>query len=130
VLWGGGEAPLADAVVHASSAAALRAPETGVGDLLALSARASLMVSGDTGPVHIAAALKTPIVGVYGPTWPERNGPWDPDDVVVSRAETCECHHKRECRRGLAAMCLNEIHIDEVKDAVDLRLSRPAGVRA
>jgi lipopolysaccharide heptosyltransferase I len=130
VLWGGGEAPLADAVVHASSAAAVRAPETGLGDLLALSARASLMVSGDTGPVHIAAALGTPIVGLYGPTRPERNGPWDPHDVVVSQAETCECHHKRECRRGLAAMCLNEIHIDDVKDAVDLRLSRPARVRA
>jgi heptosyltransferase I len=130
VLWGGGEAELADAVVQSSSAAAVRAPATNLGDLLALSARASLMVSGDTGPVHIAAALGTPIVGLYGPTRPERNGPWDPQDVVVSRADTCECHHKRECRRGLAAMCLNEIHIEDVKDAVDLRLSRPSEGRA
>jgi heptosyltransferase-1 len=127
VLWGAGEAPLADAVAHASSAAAERAPETSIGDILALSARASLMVSGDTGPVHIAAALKTPIVGLYGPTRPERNGPWDPSDVVVSRAETCECHHKRECRRGAAAMCLNEIHIEEVKSAIDRRLARVEG---
>jgi lipopolysaccharide heptosyltransferase I len=130
VLWGAGEAPLADAVVHASSAAAVRAPETSLGDLLALCARTSLMLSGDTGPVHIAAALQTPIVGLYGPTRPARNGPWDPRDVVVSRAGTCECFHKRECRRGQAAMCLNEIPIDEVKDAVDLRLSRLAGARA
>jgi heptosyltransferase I len=123
VLWGAGEAPLADAVVHASSAAAVRAPETSLGDVLALCARASLMVSGDTGPVHIAAALRTPVVGLYGPTWPERNGPWDPADVVVSRADACECHHKRECRRSADAMCINEITIDEVKDAVDERLA-------
>ena len=126
VLWGGDEAPLADAVVHGSSAAAVRAPVTTLGDLLALSARAALMVSGDTGPVHIAAAMRTPIVGLYGPTWPERNGPWDADDIVVSRAEACECHHKRECRRGAAEMCLNEISIESVKDAVDLRLQRAA----
>ena len=130
VLWGGGETELADAVVQSSSAAAVRAPATSLGDLLALSTRAALMVSGDTGPVHIAAALGTPIVGLYGPTRPERNGPWDPQDVVVSRAETCECHHKRECRRGAAAMCLNEIYIEDVKGAVDLRLSRRAEVRA
>ena len=43
------------------------------------------MVSGDTGPTHIAAAVGTPIVGIYGPTRPARNGPWSPDDVTVSR---------------------------------------------
>jgi heptosyltransferase-1 len=123
VLWGGGEAPLADAVVAASEGAASRAPETSLGDLLALSSRAALMVSGDTGPVHIAAAMKTPIVGLYGPTWPERNGPWDSRDIVVSRAGTCECHHKRQCHRA-GTMCINEITVDEVTAAVSERLSR------
>lgn len=130
VLWGADEAPLADAVVHGSSAAAVRAPKTNLGDLLALSATASMVVSGDTGPLHIAAAMGAPIVGLYGPTWPERNGPWDADDIVVSRANACECHHKRECRRGAADMCLNEITIESVKDAVDLRLQRVARGRA
>ena len=37
---------------------------------------------GDTGPLHIAAAAGTPIVAIFGPTDPDRNGPWDPDDVV------------------------------------------------
>lgn len=123
VLWGGDEVPLADAVVAGSGGAAARAPETSLGDLLALSSRAALMVSGDTGPVHIAAAMKTPIVGLYGPTWPERNGPWEPRDIVVSRAPTCECHHKRRCRRA-ATMCINEITVDEVVAAVSARLDR------
>ena len=128
VLWGGGEMPLADAVVAASQGAAVRAPETKIGDLLALSARASLMVSGDTGPLHIAAAVGTPIVGLYGPTWPERNGPWRSDDVVVSRAAECDCHHKRRCRRDAARtgsesrMCLNEVAVGEVIAAVDRRM--------
>jgi lipopolysaccharide heptosyltransferase I len=130
VLWGGDEADLADAVAAASNGAAVRAPATSLGDLLALSARARLMVSGDTGPIHIAAALKTPIVGLYGPTWPERNGPWDPRDVVVSRAAACVCHHKRRCQRGVppgghveAVMCISEITVDEVVAAVSQRLN-------
>ena len=60
VLWGPGEAPLAHAVVEASEGAATVAPPTTVVDLLALSRAASLMVSGDTGPLHIAAAAGTP----------------------------------------------------------------------
>ena len=126
VLWGSDEAALADAVVAASDGAAARAPETSLGDLLAASSCAALMVSGDTGPVHLAAAMKTPIVGLYGPTWPERNGPWDPRDAIVSRAARCECHHKRQCRRGAARMCINEITVDEVQAAVDRRLERAA----
>ena len=122
VLWGAREAPLADAVVSASDGAASRAPETSLADLLALSRHAALMISGDTGPVHIAAAVGTPIVGLYGPTWPERNGPWHPDDEVVSRANTCECHHKRQCQR--ASRCIDDITVDEVNAAVERRLSK------
>lgn len=122
VLWGTGEAPLADAVVAASEGVAVRAPETTLGDLLALSSRAALMVSGDTGPVHFAAAMKTPIVGLYGPTWPERNGPWDPSDEAVSRATSCICHHKRQCQRDV--MCLDDVSVDEVFGAVEKRFAK------
>lgn len=121
VLWGGGEAGLADTVVAASNGTATRAPETALGDLLALATVAKLMVSGDTGPVHLAAAMRTPIVGIYGPTWPERNGPWDPADEVVSRAGECECHHKRQCRRS--ERCIDDITVDEVFAAVERRLA-------
>ena len=128
VLWGGGEASLADAVVAASRGSAMRAPQTSLGDLLALASRAALMVAGDTGPIHIAAALATPIVGLYGPTWPERNGPWHPDDVVVSRAHVCDCHHKRQCQRADASdMCLNDVTVAEVMSAVERRLARARG---
>ena len=122
VTWGPKESDLANAVVGASDGAASLAPATSVSDLAVLMREAALVVSGDTGPLHIAAAMGTPLVGLYGPTFPERNGPWDPDDVVISRAQVCVCHHKRHCLRG--APCIEEITLDEVVAAAAQRLSK------
>ncbi len=113
---------LADNVVAASNGAAARAPATTLGDLLALSQAARLMVSGDTGPWHLAAAMRTPLVSLYGPTSPARNGPWDPAVEVVSRAAMCVCHHKRTCQHR--RMCLADIPLDDVMAAVDRRLAK------
>ncbi|HUF16438.1 MAG TPA: glycosyltransferase family 9 protein [Thermoanaerobaculia bacterium] len=74
VIWGPGEKAMA-ARIAARSAATL-APETSLRELAFLLRRSRLMVSGDTGPLHLAAALGTPVVGLYGPTDPSRNGPW------------------------------------------------------
>jgi heptosyltransferase-1 len=123
ITWGPAERELAEAVAAASAGAASLAPATSVQDLAVLMREAALVVSGDTGPLHIAAAMATPLVGLYGPTWPERNGPWDPNDVVISRAGVCVCHHKRQCLRG--APCINEITVDEVVAASEKRLSVP-----
>lgn len=121
VLWGPGEQPLADEAVAKAGGAAILSPKTTILDLVALARGARLMVSGDTGPTHIAAAVGTPIVGLYGPTRPERNGPWRAEDIAVSRADACECHHQRQCRR--ATMCLLDISVAEVVAATDRRLA-------
>ena len=89
-------------------------------DLMAIVQRAAIVVAGDTGPVHLAAAAGTPVVGLYGPTNPARNGPWSPEDVCVSRFDGCRCHHKRRCTA--AAWCLDTIAVDEVIGAVERRL--------
>jgi lipopolysaccharide heptosyltransferase I len=120
VLWGPGERDLGQAVVAAARGAAVLSPPTSIADLVGLARGATVMVSGDTGPTHIAAAVGTPIVGLYGPTRPERNGPWRPGDVTVSRAAVCRCHHLRRCR--LARMCLLDIQVEEVVRAVERRL--------
>lgn len=122
VTYGPGEQSLAGAVVEAAGGAASLAPPTRIGEMVALMEGARLVVSGDTGPLHIAAAMGAPLVALFGPTWPARNGPWHPDDAVVSRAEVCQCHHKRQCRIG--APCIESISVDEVTAAVDLRLAR------
>lgn len=122
VLWGPGESPLAHAVVEASDGAAIVAPPTQLSDLLELSRAAALMISGDTGPLHIAAAAGTPIVAISGPTDSRRNGPFSPDDVVVSRYEACGCHYQRRCRK--AAWCLADVSVTEVTAAIQQRLLR------
>jgi lipopolysaccharide heptosyltransferase I len=120
VTWGPKERALAETVSHASAGAATPAPPTSVSDLAALMRSAALAISGDTGPLHIAAAVGTPIVGLFGPTRPERNGPWEPMDVVISMSDTCVCHHKRQCLRG--APCINEIAVEQVVAAAERRL--------
>lgn len=125
VIWGPGEREAAERVVAASCGAAALAPATSVADLFALSRAASLMVSGDTGPLHIGAAMGTPIVGIYGPTDPARNGPWSPGDVCVSRFAQCGCHHQRRCVQRL--WCLEDVQVGDVMAAVARRL---AAVRA
>lgn len=120
VLWGPGERELAQQVVAGAAGSAVMTPETSIADVVALCRGASVIVSGDTGPTHIAAAVGTPIVGIYGPTRPERNGPWRAEDVTVSRASICECHHLRQCRRD--RMCLLDIEVGEILAAVERRL--------
>jgi lipopolysaccharide heptosyltransferase I len=121
VLWGPGEMALAREVVAASSDAAILIEPSSIADIVALARGATLMVSGDTGPTHIASAVGTPIVGLYGPTRPARNGPLDPQDVSVSRHEICRCHHLRRCK--LDRMCLLDIEVAEVVSAIERRLA-------
>ena len=63
----------------------------------------------------------TPIVALFGPTDPDRNGPWSPDDVVVSRYEACGCHYERRCQPAVR-WCLGELPVAEVTAAVQQRL--------
>jgi heptosyltransferase-1 len=70
VVWGPGERPLAEAVEGEL------APPTNLRQLARLLRDARLVIGGDTGPLHLAAALGTPVVGLYGPTNPKRNGPF------------------------------------------------------
>ena len=122
VTWGPGDAALAAVVVDGSRGAAELAPPTSIADLAAIVRAAVVMVSGDTGPVHLAAAVGTPVVGLYGPTDPARNGPWSADDITVSRFSTCGCHHQRRCR--LARWCLADVSVDDVTEAIARRLDR------
>lgn len=121
VVWGPDDEALARAVVAASGGAAHLAPATGLSDLVEICRAASLMVSGDTGPLHIAAAVGTPIVSIFGPTDPERNGPWLADDIAVSRYSSCGCKYDRECHQD--GWCLGTLPVSEVTAAVQHRLT-------
>jgi len=77
VTWGPHELGDAHTIVGDETAGrAALAPPTSLEELLAVLRRASVVVAGDTGPLHMAAALGTPCVGLYGPTSAVRNGPY------------------------------------------------------
>jgi len=121
VLWGPGEQELAHEVVATSSGAAEISPPTTITDLVGVARNARLMISGDTGPLHIAGAVNTPIVALYGPTRPERNGPWGLADVALSRVQQCSCVYERKCRK--TERCIDDISVAEVISAVQRRVA-------
>ena len=57
--------------------------------------RAALFVGGDTGPLHLAAALKIPVVAIFGPTDPARNGPFGTRSIVLRSGESNTSHKRR-----------------------------------
>jgi heptosyltransferase I len=87
--------------------------------LIPLMEKAQLVIGGDTGPFHLACALGRAVVGIFGPTAPVRNGPWNPDDSVVTRALPCSFCHKRTCPTSNECM---DISADDVLRAVRRRL--------
>ncbi len=79
--------------------------------LVALTRRAALVIGGDSGPVHLAAALGRPVVALFGPTDPARNGPWGPGPKRVLRDAGSVTSHKRvaEVDAGLARIGVGEV---------------------
>jgi len=66
-----------------------------VGELIALTRRAKLFIGGDTGPLHLAAALQRPVVGIFGPTDPARNGPYGTASIVLRDPASATTHARR-----------------------------------
>jgi heptosyltransferase-1 len=83
--------------------------------LIALLRRTTLLVGGDSGPAHIAAALGVPLVALFGPTDPARNGPWGAGPKVVLRDAASVTSYKRV--DGVDAGLAN-VSVDAVVDAV------------
>lgn len=122
VIWGPGEEELAHEIVAGSGKSAKLAPRTGIRDVIPYIRRARLFVSGDTGPMHIASALGVPVVGVFGPTDPARNGPFGAGDEVVWKKPPCGPCYKHRCP-GYGTVCMTSIEVDDVLEAVRKRLA-------
>ena len=109
VNYGPGEEDLAAAVEAASEGTARRI-SCSVAELIALTRRARLFIGGDTGPMHLAAALKIPVVAIFGPTNPARNGPFGTRSVVLRSASSATSHARlREPEPGLLEITPGEV---------------------
>lgn len=80
-----------------------------------------LFIAVDTGPFHLACILGTPVVGILGPTAPERNGPWKNTEESVYKVLPCSFCYGRRCPTGNECM---DLSVDEVFEAVQRRLGR------
>jgi len=122
INFGPGEEELARAV-ETSSGGAAEAVACSISELIALTRRARLFIGGDTGPMHLAAALGVPVVGIFGPTDPARNGPFGTCSVVL-RSPSSQTSHARhpEPEEGLL-----EISSDDIVAAARKLLRRCGG---
>jgi lipopolysaccharide heptosyltransferase II len=77
--------------------------EFSIAEIRALVDRAALFIGGDSGPVHVAAASRVPIITLYGPTLPERSAPWRPATVPSAAVEV----HGLECRPCDQRVCIH-----------------------
>ena len=123
------ESLISSILQRAGSLRAFYFPSTLV-EFIVLTRRARLFVGGDTGPMHIAAAAGTPVVAVYGPTNPARNGPFRKDDVTVWNNELG--HKKRGYAHWGSGRKTDQVHLEgipteKVWQAVLSRLAYPHG---
>lgn len=98
-VWGPGERELAEAI------GARMAPPTNLRELAGLLQKAEVVIGADTGPLHLAAALGTKVVGLYGPTDPRRNGPYSQLGNCIDRFATTKS--------------MESISVEEVMKTVD-----------
>jgi len=116
--YGPGEEDLAREAEAASDGAAITIKGS-ITELIALTRRARLFIGGDTGPLHLAAALRVPVVAIFGPTDPARNGPYGTRGVVLRNPASLTTH----ARRSQPDEGLLEIGVDAVVDAARLLLA-------
>jgi len=122
VTYGPGEGHLAERVVSAAQSGKARSVSVSLKGFCALVKRAEVYVGGETGPTHLAIAMRTPVVGLLGPTEWWRNGSPHADDICVERSDI-DCRencHRRTCSKWI---CM-DIDVERVFRAVSDRLQR------
>ncbi|NOY78038.1 MAG: glycosyltransferase family 9 protein [Calditrichaeota bacterium] len=128
VLWGPGEKETAQKITAGIGEGALLAPQTTLLQLAALCEKMTLLVSNDSGPMHISAAMGTPTLGIYGPTRSNLQGPYGEKARAVAHWQI-PC---LGCNRLTCPLldCMNYLTVEEVfEEAVNLWGQIPADFR-
>lgn len=128
VVWAGPkEREFAETIAASSGGHARVAPPTSLTQLAALVRRAGLFVSSDTGPLHLAAAVGTPCIGLFGPCPGARNGPYGPLHATLEASDFQA--PTRSTRKARRKILVESIPLSVVCDACD-RILRAEGARA
>ena len=124
------EVPLANEVAQLAGNGIINlAGQTSLAELTALVAGATAVVMHDSGPMHLATAFNKPMVAIYGPTNPQRTGPYNrPESIARLELECSPCYLKRVSECPHRHRCMNELTPDLVFQRVMRVLEAPAGV--
>ncbi len=117
VIFTGGQEDreaIEDIISSMKARAANLAGKTDLKTLAALYEKTSIVVSTDTGPMHLAAAIGTSVVALFGPTAPWRTGPFGASHKIIRANLECSPCFKRQCN---TIDCMKQITVDQVFDA-------------
>ena len=100
---------------------------TSLREAIGIIERARVAVGPDTGLMHIAAAVQTPVVSLWGATSPARTGPHGYADLVIQGKAPCVPCYRREC--GIGRICMQSITTEQIADKIIAALGRKDGVQ-
>lgn len=127
ILGGNEDKPLGDALARAAPERCLNlAGQTSLPEMVEWVRRCELMVTNDTGPMHVAAALRKPVVALFGPTEPRRTGPYGQLEHVVQHPLPCAPCLKSSCTYAQPLECLTAISPAVVFEHARRLLQSPA----
>jgi lipopolysaccharide heptosyltransferase I len=112
IAGGESEIEAADTIVSLSQGKSISlAGKTGLKELVEVIRHAQFVVSNDSGPMHIAAALKIPVFAIFGPTDQTRTGPYGKGHTIIREDVTCAPCFKKTCND---MKCMNDLSVEKV----------------
>lgn len=116
VVGGKSDTDISNKVVNSSKGNAISiAGKTNIKELIEIMRKAKFVVSNDSGPMHIAAAIGVPVFAIFGPTNPLRTGPYGKGHSIIRKGVECSPCYKRSCRD---IQCMEMIGVKEVADII------------
>jgi ADP-heptose:LPS heptosyltransferase len=109
ILWGPGDENDATQIYYTLKDISVLAPQTDIAEMAGLISLCDLVIANDSGPMHIAAAMKVPTLGIFGPTDPKKHGPYSSnsdyiikDDLHCIICNKLVCPYNQECMKELS----------------------------
>ncbi|PKL81712.1 MAG: hypothetical protein CVV24_13880 [Ignavibacteriae bacterium HGW-Ignavibacteriae-3] len=123
ILWGKSDEEDALKIHHMLGDKSILAPSTTIQELAAMISRCRILVANDSGPMHMAAALGTPVLGLFGPTSPYMQGPFGDKNewIRLDELECIECN-LLDCPKNHE--CFRDLKVDKVMDKVSILISK------
>lgn len=109
-----------EVVAHSQGKAVSLAGKTDIKELIKIIKGAQFVVSNDSGPMHIAAALRTPVFAIFGPTDPHKTGPYGKGHITIQAELTCIPCFKKACKE---MKCMELISVEKVFETIKISLS-------